>query len=72
MIKPGGNLLLANFVPTAICRGYMEASLGWWLVYRDDAGMRDLVATIPLTDIAEQMIYTESEGHIVFLEVTHA
>ena len=42
MLRPGGRLLIANFVPGGSGRGYMELFMDWTLVLRDEAAMREL------------------------------
>ncbi len=39
MLRPGGRLLVANFVPGGSGRGYMELFMDWPLVVRDEASM---------------------------------
>lgn len=42
MLRPGGRLVIANFVPGGSGRGYMELFMDWTLVLRNEAAMRDL------------------------------
>jgi len=42
MLRPGGRLLIANFVPGGSGRGYMELFMDWTLVLRNEAAMRAL------------------------------
>lgn len=42
MLRPGGRLVLANFVPGGSGRGYMELFMDWTLVLRNEAAIRDL------------------------------
>ena len=42
MLRPGGRLLIANFVPGGSGRGYMELFMDWTLVLRDESAMRAL------------------------------
>jgi extracellular factor (EF) 3-hydroxypalmitic acid methyl ester biosynthesis protein len=41
-LRPGGRLLIANFVPETKGRGYMELFMDWHLVYRGEQQMLDL------------------------------
>lgn len=38
-----GKLLIANFAPGIPDRGYMEAMMSWWLLYRNEEDMQALV-----------------------------
>ena len=42
MLRPGGRLLIANFVPGGSGRGYMELFMDWTLVLRSEADLRVL------------------------------
>lgn len=42
MLRPGGRLLIANFVPGGTGRGYMELFMDWSLILRNEAAMRAL------------------------------
>jgi extracellular factor (EF) 3-hydroxypalmitic acid methyl ester biosynthesis protein len=44
MLRPGGRLLIANFVPTGSGRGYMELFMEWPLIVRNEAAMLALCA----------------------------
>jgi SAM-dependent methyltransferase len=42
MLRPGGRLMVANFLPESFGRGYMEAFLDWRLRYRSLQELVDL------------------------------
>jgi SAM-dependent methyltransferase len=42
MLRPGGRLVIANFVPGGSGRGYMELFMDWTLVLRNEAALREL------------------------------
>jgi SAM-dependent methyltransferase len=42
MLRPGGRLVIANFVPGGSGRGYMELFMDWTLILRNEAALRDL------------------------------
>lgn len=69
MLKPGGRLVVANFVPGLICSAYMEAFLDWKLVYRDSEQLMAVSAAIPESEIANRNVYLEDNGTIVFLDM---
>jgi SAM-dependent methyltransferase len=35
-LAPGGRILLANFLPSHLAVGWMDAVMDWHLIYRDD------------------------------------
>ena len=72
-VKPGGKLWVANFMPNIEDRGFMEAFMDWWLIYRDEEQMRRLGDALPVNEIASMRTFLEHENNIVFLEaVRHA
>ena len=65
-LKPGGKLWIANFMPDIVDRGFMEAYMDWWLIYRDERDMMKLAEALPANATAETFV--EHEQNIVFLE----
>jgi extracellular factor (EF) 3-hydroxypalmitic acid methyl ester biosynthesis protein len=43
MLKPGGRLLIGNFLHSSYGRGYLEAFMDWRLNYRSEAELKNLV-----------------------------
>lgn len=43
MCKTGGKVLFANFCPGITEQGYMEFIMDWYLIYRDESGIRNLL-----------------------------
>ena len=72
MLKPGGKLVIANFVPTIFDIGYMEACMDWFLVYRDRMDMMALTNLIPQIELNQIRVHVEENQNIIFLEVTRA
>ncbi len=70
MLKPGGKLVIANFVPTIDDIGYMEACMDWFLVYRDRMEMMAITNLIPQMELGEIRVHVEENQNIIFLEVT--
>jgi hypothetical protein len=67
MLRPGGRLLIANFLAGIPSRGYMDSFMDWILIYRDDNQMRDLATDIEPDRIASATLSKDPHGHIVFL-----
>lgn len=42
MLRPGGRLLVANFVPTSADRAYSEIFMDWTLILRSESQMREM------------------------------
>lgn len=71
MLKPRGRLLIANMTPEANA-AYLEAFLDWWMTYRCEGDMRDLLAEIPPADVAWSRTFRQPGSHVVFLEIIKA
>ena len=69
MLRPGGQLLVANFLPGIRDVGYMEAYMNWFLVYRTRWDMVDLTMEVPEREIREVTIFSEENQNITFLQV---
>ena len=72
MLKSGGRLVIANFLPTIDDIGYMEACMDWFLVYRDRLDMMGLTELIDQSDMRDIQVSVEENQNIIFLEVTRA
>lgn len=70
MLRPGGRLVLANFLPGILDVGYMESYMGWTLIYRTRQDMIALAAHIPQADLRDIRIFAEENQNIIFLELT--
>lgn len=70
MLRPGGQLLVANFLPGIRDVGYMEAFMDWNLVYRTRQEMIDLTDEIAQKKIKHIQLFAEENQNIVFLVVT--
>ncbi|MBS1788178.1 MAG: class I SAM-dependent methyltransferase [Acidobacteria bacterium] len=69
MLKPGGQLLVANFLTGVPDVGYMETFMGWPLIYRTDEELADVASGIDQTQIADCRTFRDPLQNIVFLEV---
>jgi SAM-dependent methyltransferase len=69
MLRPGGRLIVANFLPGIHDIGYMEAYMDWMLIYRDRRQMIELTMDIPEEEIARVQLLSEENRNIIFLEV---
>ncbi len=68
MLKSGGKLVLANFLPTIDDIGYMD----WFLVYRDRLDMMVLTEIIDQSDMQDIQVIVKENQNIILLEVTRA
>lgn len=66
-VKTGGLILATNVHPSSEYRGVMEHILDWYLIYRDEIQMGQLVSAE-----FEKRVYTDDTGMNVFLEVRTA
>jgi extracellular factor (EF) 3-hydroxypalmitic acid methyl ester biosynthesis protein len=70
MLRPRGQLLVANFLPGILDVGYMESFMDWKLIYRDRGEMIQLADEIPQEQIRDIRIVAEENQNIIFLLVT--
>lgn len=66
MVHPGGRLVISNVTTHVEDAGYMEAFMGWRLVYRDAASLLQLVNDRRTSDVS---VVPESSGAIIHLDV---
>jgi extracellular factor (EF) 3-hydroxypalmitic acid methyl ester biosynthesis protein len=69
MLAPGGRLIVANFCPELRDVGMLESFMAWNLIYRDEAGMREVAAELPADRVASQRMFRDPGGNVVYLEV---
>jgi extracellular factor (EF) 3-hydroxypalmitic acid methyl ester biosynthesis protein len=69
-LRPGGEVIVANFMPDILDVGYMESCMGWELIFRDHDAMSDLAGNIDDAEIEERRIFLEPERNIIFLSLT--
>lgn len=72
MLRSGGKLLVANFVPNHAEVGYMETFMQWYLIYRTEHELVAVADEIPSSEIAIKRTFFEENGNILFLEITKA
>lgn len=69
LLKPGGRLIIGNFVPWVHGVGYMEAYMDWSLIYRDAGDMTSLSRGIPESEISLKRTFTLSNPDIIYLQL---
>ncbi len=67
-LKPGGTILVANFIRGHIASGWMDAVMDWHLVYRSEAELRRFGDEIGL----QSRTWLDSTGSIAWCEMTTA
>lgn len=68
-LRPGGTLLLANFLPGLPDAGYMELFMDWSLIYRTRSQIRDFAAAVDPARAADIDYFTDTHQQIGFLKV---
>ncbi|NEQ64684.1 MAG: class I SAM-dependent methyltransferase [Symploca sp. SIO2D2] len=69
MLRSGGKLLIANFIPNMIEVGYMETFMQWYLIYRTESQLEDVAKEISETEIANKRTFLTNNRNLVFLEL---
>jgi hypothetical protein len=70
MTRPGGLMLIPNFLTGVRDRGYMEAFMDWHLIYRDHRDMHALASALPQGSVADCQIFDDRDDAITFLLVS--
>jgi len=66
MTRPGGQVMVPNFVPGISDAAYMEAFMDWKLVYRDQVALRDLFQD---HNLPEPEVFTGANNNIAYVVV---
>jgi extracellular factor (EF) 3-hydroxypalmitic acid methyl ester biosynthesis protein len=69
LLRPGGRLLIANFVPSGSGRGYMELFMDWELVLRNEAAMRELSRAAGAASVST---FHDPHRNVVYAELERA
>jgi hypothetical protein len=67
MTRPGGLMLIPNFLTGIRDVGYMESFMDWHLIYRNHADMQALADALPSSAVADCRIFDDSEDTITYL-----
>lgn len=70
MLKAGGQLVVANFVPGIRDVGFMEAFMDWRLIYRTRRDMVEVTMEIDESEISDLTLFTEENRNIIFARLT--
>jgi len=69
MTRPGGLMLIPNFLTGVRDTGYMEAFMDWRLIYRTGVDMHALAAELPRNQVADYQVFDDRNGAITYLLV---
>lgn len=70
LLSPGGTLSIANFTPETRDIGYMEAFMGWNLIYRTEFDLLALASGLPFGQIGDLLTTRDDTGCVAFLSLT--
>ncbi|MFO0918175.1 MAG: class I SAM-dependent methyltransferase [Planctomycetaceae bacterium] len=70
MLNPGGQLIVANFMPEIRDIGFMETFMDWNLIYRTRQDMASLTAEVKESEIRDLNIFAEDSRNIIFFRLT--
>ncbi|AWN34560.1 class I SAM-dependent methyltransferase [Methylobacterium radiodurans] len=72
LLRPGGRLLVGNFLTGLREEAYMDAVMDWQLIYRTQAQIRAFAAEISEVDLAGANYWADSAACVGYLELEHA
>jgi len=70
IVRPGGMMLIPNFMVGTSDRGYMESFMDWHLIYRTEADMWELASAIPKEQVADCQVFEDDVNTITYLLVS--
>ena len=70
VLRPGGRLIVSNFLPQVADAGYMETYMGWELIYRTKEELATVAADIDRGAIASLRSHEDPFQGIAYLEAT--
>jgi extracellular factor (EF) 3-hydroxypalmitic acid methyl ester biosynthesis protein len=70
--RPGGLMLIPNFLTGVLDTGYMEAFMDWRLIYRNHSDMMALAAALPRSAVADCQVFDDNDDAITCLLVGYA
>ncbi|MCP4380109.1 MAG: hypothetical protein GY798_01555 [Hyphomicrobiales bacterium] len=69
LLGRGGKLVIANFHQDTGEKGYMEMFMDWFLEYRSEQDMYNLLREVDLTDLSHVEVVFEPAGQVMLLRV---
>lgn len=69
-LNPGGELLVANFVPENHARGYMEVFMDWWLILRSESDFENLSRQATLNQDFDVSVFKDDLKNVVYAKLT--
>jgi len=69
LVKPGGEVLFANFSTEVVPDGYMETFMNWPLILRDEAGIWDIVNASVDRNTVEADVFFGENRHIIYAKI---
>ncbi len=69
-LNPGGQLMIANFLPGIYEVGYIEVFMEWSLIFRSLKEIRQIALTVPRDEIASQELFADKTNTIGYLVLT--
>ena len=72
LLKPGGKLLVANFLTGCMEVPYMEAFMDWHLLYRSEEQIKAFASEISEVDLAGNIYYQDAQNCIGYMELERA
>jgi len=69
ILRPGGTLIIPNFLKGITEKAYMDTFMKWNLIYRDEEDMKRLSKGLQLNS-AQQSLYQDDMRNVIYLKIT--